>query len=148
MNNTHNLQAFPVSVPGHLYGDGSSEIPYATDGMTQRQFFAANAPKEIPEWFEPKMPPMPKSLWIDEDTGERADSDEIEKMASVRLRGKFGVEHQANYKGLRYNNIKEHEQVEWHIGKQVQRFAQWPWFWADMVLGAQEVKIDNGQQAD
>ena len=44
MNNTHNPPAFPVSVPGHVYGDGSSETPYvAQEGMTLRDYFAAAA---------------------------------------------------------------------------------------------------------
>lgn len=44
MSNTHNPPAFPVSVPGHLYGDGSSETPYvAQEGMTLRDYFAAAA---------------------------------------------------------------------------------------------------------
>lgn len=44
MNNEHNPPAFPVSVPGHTYGDGSSEIPHvAQEGMTLRDYFAAKA---------------------------------------------------------------------------------------------------------
>lgn len=36
--------AFPVVVPGHLYGDGSSEIPYVDHrGMSLRDWFAAAA---------------------------------------------------------------------------------------------------------
>lgn len=42
MSNNHNPPAFPVSVPGHLYGDGSSEMPYVSqEGMTLRDYFAA-----------------------------------------------------------------------------------------------------------
>jgi hypothetical protein len=44
MSNTHNPPAFPVSVPGHVYGDGSSELPYVEqEGMTLRDYFAAKA---------------------------------------------------------------------------------------------------------
>lgn len=40
----YNPAAFPVSVPGHTYGDGSSEIPYvAQEGMSLRDYFAAAA---------------------------------------------------------------------------------------------------------
>ena len=149
MNNTHNLQAFPVSVPGHLYGDGSSEIPYATDGMTQRQFFAANAPKEIPEWFIPVLPPEPEGKWIDEDTAEAVTNKFIDDEAACYRKTKdFGVPHQVQIKGLRYINLNSDRQVAWHQNARIQTLAQWPWFWADMVLGAQEVKIDNGPQAD
>lgn len=48
MSNEHNPPAFPVSVPGHTYGDGSSEIPYvAQEGMTIRDYFAGKAMQGI-----------------------------------------------------------------------------------------------------
>ena len=33
--------AFPVVVPGFIYGDGSSQEPAAQDGLTKREYFAA-----------------------------------------------------------------------------------------------------------
>jgi hypothetical protein len=36
--------AFPVVIPGHLYGDGSSEIPHAeSTGLSLRDWFAGKA---------------------------------------------------------------------------------------------------------
>lgn len=44
MSNTLNTPAFPVSVPGFNYSDGSFELPYvANDGMSLRDYFAAQA---------------------------------------------------------------------------------------------------------
>lgn len=36
-------QAFPVSIPGHTYADGSCELPSTVDGLTKREYFAAMA---------------------------------------------------------------------------------------------------------
>lgn len=41
---TGNEPVTPVVLPGHVYGDGSSELPYAKhDGLTIRQYFAGLA---------------------------------------------------------------------------------------------------------
>jgi hypothetical protein len=48
MSDQHNPPAFPVSVPGHVYGDGSSETPYvAQEGMTLRDYLAAKAMQNV-----------------------------------------------------------------------------------------------------
>lgn len=40
----NDIPVFPVVVPGHTYGDGSSELPYVRDnGMVLRDYFAAMA---------------------------------------------------------------------------------------------------------
>lgn len=39
-----NPPAFPATLPGHTYGDGSSELPsVAQEGMTLRDYFAGQA---------------------------------------------------------------------------------------------------------
>lgn len=44
MSNEHNPPAFPVSLPGCTYGDGSTQMPYvAQEGMTLRDYFAGQA---------------------------------------------------------------------------------------------------------
>ncbi len=94
-----NKAAFPN--PGKEYWDG--EKWNQQQGMNLRQYFAGQAPKEVPAWFVPVLPPEPEGNWIDEDAA-------------------------------------------WHQNARIQTFAQWPWFWADMVLAAQTP--DEGPQAD
>lgn len=141
-NNTHNTPAFPASVPGHTYGDGSSELPYlAQTGMTMREYFAARAPRDIPGWFEPVMPEFPDSYWIDEDTGVLTPDANLND-ATFKARGEFKIIYTAMAKGFRYNNARFAEQERWFRAQRIQKFSQWPWFWADMVIGAQNVKVD------
>lgn len=143
--NAHNKPAFPVSVPGHLYGDGSSEMPYTIEGMTLRQYFAARAPHEIPAFFKPVMPPEPESRWLNQDTGEQAEKHEIESLdfKITKTSPKLGIGTEAKMNGEKFDNVNFPLIEAWHEAYKIQRFAQWPWFWADMVIGAQDTKVDH-----
>lgn len=91
------------------------EIAYS--GLSIREYFAAHAPAEIPEWFEPKMPPVPKKdpkwKWCE---GCNADSD---------------CDHNADCEQLR---LTQDALTAWRDEEERQKVFQWPAAWADMVL--------------
>lgn len=111
-------------------------------GMTLRQYFAARAPHEIPAWIEPVMPPEPEEKWLDQDTGEEAEEYETQSDEFKITKAMAGIALAAKRNGLFFDNVNAKAQEAWRKAYQIQRFAQWPWFWADMVIGAQDTKVD------
>lgn len=126
-------QKFAFPGPREFWNDETEKWEFQ-QGMTMRQFYAAQAPREIPAWFEPVMPPLPPygKGFISGD-GQRYYTDKSE---AERIEGDdFYFEGQQ-------------ERNEWHKNLKKQRIAQWPWAWADLVLGAENTKPDDGPQAD
>ena len=66
MANTHNPPAFPVSVAGFVYGDGSAELPYIEEGMTLRDYFAGQALQGICAYMRDNGVPFANSQEINE----------------------------------------------------------------------------------
>lgn len=111
----NNTSVFPLSVPGMVYEDGSFEPPtIAQEGINCLAYFAARAPHEIPDWFIPEMPPRPvNKTWVSDD-GKRT----------------YTSYDQALY----YEDAFFYDQ--WEREYELQKVAQWPWYWANLVLSA------------
>lgn len=89
-------------------------------GLPTRAYFAAHAPAVVPEWFVPAgLPPMPKKP---------------EEVSSARLKG-LTADQQQNV--LDRYAFEFAAWAEANVAHQRQRVAQWPWAWADLVLGAE-----------
>lgn len=118
-----------------------------TSELSLRDYFAAHAPQKIPEWFIPKMPDRP--------TAPRRPSmgkDELNDRIASWLRDDGGVDLVAffedvdlpapeiqvlwNYQEDRREWFEAVEQ--WEQLRFIERVAQWPWFWADRVLGRRD----------
>lgn len=101
---------------------------HQNNGVSIRQYFATKAPHEIPEWFGPEMPPKPPyGKWYSED-GLRAYDTLLEAK---------------KYEGDCFYNENTEARSEWEYNYKIQRIAQWPWFWADLVLGSENAKTNQ-----
>lgn len=111
----NNTSVFPLSVPGMVYEDGSFEPPtIAQEGINCLAYFAARAPHKIPKWFKPEMPPRPEKTTYVSDDGKRIYYDYGDAFSNEE----FGF----------YD--------KWERDFDLQKTAQWPWYWANLVLSA------------
>lgn len=92
---------------------------YGHEGMSTRAYFAAHAPAEPAAWFQPKgLPPRPADPKVPEFPLTAAGRKQAEKFEEAVLKP--------------WRRICD----EWTLICAEQRAAQWPWAWADLVLGA------------
>lgn len=105
-----------------------------SDGMTMRQYFAANAPAEPQAWFQPTIPTarpeIPKLASI-ADTRTRDD---------VRVAMEAGVDPETPEAAewLEQHNQAYRDRDAWDCDARKERALQWPWAWADAVLARGE----------
>ena len=109
--------AFPF--PAIMYPNG--EMNHGEGGMTLRDYFAMQAPKEVPHWFVPKMRAKPLPKWVGESGTEYKSSHLAEKA-----------------EGDNYHNANAEAFEEWEEDRLISKMAQWPWFWADIQLEARK----------
>lgn len=101
-----------------------------SDGMTLRDYFAARAPAEIPDWFthvEPSkaFPPMPDYTKLDETHQKIAldwQSDPV-----------FDLPEELTWYGEKVKAHREGKRA-WAILDRRERYVQWRWAYADMML--------------
>lgn len=92
-----------------------------SNGMSLRDYFAAHAPRKIPDWFEPKLTPLPERdpcwEWCE---GCKSDSD---------CEG-----------GKHCKELIEFNQHTARIRKlqQVERYSKWRWHYADLMLAERD----------
>ena len=133
-----NIAAFPQALTLEHEFNGS-------EGMTLRQYFAARAPHQIPEWFAPTGPSMPKAPdlpalgdkarsflmnWKADpifDLGPAADEWLQHALISIEDHAALRV-----YEPAWTAYVDAH--AAWERDRLRQRIAQWPWAWADLVL--------------
>lgn len=89
-------------------------------GMTLRDHFAMQAPKEVPHWFQPKMRQMPGFKWVDANGNHYASRHDAKRAV-----GDEG-----------YWDENQEAREQWNQDRPIQKVAQWPWFWADLQLEA------------
>ena len=87
----------------------------AAEGVNVREYFAARAPEEPQGWFEPVMPPRPKTKWSPYQTATEAWEE-------------AGVCEPSNVAEI----------TAWDNERSRQRHIQWPFAWADAVLAHKE----------
>jgi hypothetical protein len=110
--------AFPI--PDTQLPNG--EWVWGAGGMTLRDYFAMQAPKDPPHWFEPKMREKPEPKLVDANGNEYAN----------RYQAKQAV----GEDGWWDANAGASE--EWEKDYLISTMAQWPWFWADIQLEARK----------
>lgn len=115
-------------------------------GLTKREYFIAHAPKEIPGWFYPQMPPLPKKPpYVSDLFGENSshpyrglfrnyyfdEGEEWTNPPEVSIPEKLKDDVAEAVK-----NIKEWSQAdsEWYRKRDLEKVIQWPIFWADEIL--------------
>jgi hypothetical protein len=133
--------------------DTVQHIEVMHPGITAREYFAARAPREIPGWFMPELPPRPVppstalNFELDEGANDNVVARQLAQQAADTWRRDPCYELSA-VRGQSYPNAfaayeatwtAHHDSlVAWELQREQQRIAQWPWTWADLVLGAQE----------
>ncbi len=106
--------AFPLPLSDHLHPADTEFL-----GMTVRDYFAMQAPKEVPYWFQPKIRQKPASKWVDD-----AGNEYKTRYLAERAVGE-------NYRDQNVEAIEE-----WERDLVISKMVQWPWFWADLHLEA------------
>lgn len=114
------------------YGDAerreraSKDLGYdhGYEGLTTRAYFAVRAPAAVPDWFKPVMPPEPQFQ-----------GDEPKFIGDPATFNKKDRERYDDYQ-LRLRRYQD-AMIAWAAQVEPLRVAQWPWAWADLVLGAQ-----------
>jgi hypothetical protein len=107
------------------------------DGLTKLEYFAARAPAEPQDWFEPVMPLCPERKEVPPvfwnynwthggDSGERWWTHPADKIPLIAKEA-YAIHTSAR---KAYN--------QWQIESSKQRLIQWPFAWARAVLAAQE----------
>lgn len=92
-------------------------------GLTLLDYFAARAPHEIPSWFVPEMNrPCPPHKWISE--------------SGFEYKSAYLAEQAVGEDGFHDANTDARD--DWEREYLIQKFAQWPWFWAFMVMEARK----------
>ncbi|MCG8431789.1 MAG: hypothetical protein MJA29_11530 [Candidatus Omnitrophica bacterium] len=110
--------AYPVPVV--INGGLGTEFTIDTPGMSLRDYFIAHAPASPPDWFQPKMDPMPTSHGLEYCEGCMEESDCLGNADCDEI-----------------NDIIEARHV-WEKEERKQKSLQWPIFWADAMLEARE----------
>lgn len=101
-------------------------------GITKRAYFAARAPHQVPEWFHAKMtwecPAVPSynavpdgALRLDLLRHYQNDCEPVTPAGQAWVAAREAA---------------INEQSRWQQEFREQCIAQWPWYWADMVLKA------------
>lgn len=123
-------------------GGPAHPVPPGEAGMTLRDYFAANAPAEVPDWFEHRKPPrdfpeMPRWFevfgdekdkrvardWLDDPCFDLADH------VSDPERGRrFAGEVTASREGY----------AAWSLRDKAERYFQWRWHYAAAMLRTRE----------
>lgn len=102
--------------------EGAYDFGYA--GMSTRAYFAAHAPAVVPDWFKPVMPPEPQFQ-----------GDEPKFVGDPATFSKQDRKRFEDYQ--RRMRDYQDAMLAWAAQAEPLRAAQWPWAWADLVLGAQ-----------
>lgn len=140
--------AYPLSETVHTGFGPTHEKIFSTvhsGGLTKREYFAANAPKWVPEWFNPKVPEQPKvrsnmfnafgkgSGHPMSDLYRKHYNDETESWDDPEsiVPSSFRIEVAQYLEKLR-EELAAHE--KWCEDVKFQRWVQWPWYWADQIL--------------
>ena len=139
---------FPIVLPGLVYNDGSTERPEVHErGMTLRQYFAATAPANVPEWFKHKHAPRPKvpsgDVFVPVHLAGRAP--ELQSLADAwrgdpcydlrQVEGLWTEEELdalEEYEG-RWTRYWE-ERDYWRGDDERARYFQWRWYYADRMV--------------
>lgn len=112
-------------------------------GASARDLFAAQAPA-APDWFEPDFPPKPAlfNVWDEINTEELRkqwegymdwlDAEDVDPII-VEM----------------YDKVDESRKVieKWKKEKEIERFFQWRWFYADQMMERRDSYVEEGQQA-
>lgn len=129
-----------------LPGSGSGPAPPAggEPALTLRVRFALSAPA-APDWFQPAMPPRPERP--------RAEHFGLDDAASLRLNDwaweRFSVMRASDFTAEQWPSVQafveaitQHERAiaERQRQQSHQILAQWPWFYADLVLAARDAR--------
>ncbi len=122
--------AYPRSVVFNQHGD---IYDHGSDGATMRDYFAALAPKEIPEWFVHEFnEPRPAILRPEEHL-----SEEHRKQYSGL--GEWLDRDEVAPEVLAYTDAdkkRDDEREEWFRQKEQSRYLTWRWAYADAMLKA------------
>lgn len=119
---------------------------FAQPGLSIRDYLAAHAPSEPQPWFTPVMPERPKAPPTPEghdrqkmiditdylDLGEATD-DELRHAGDPAIVRVFAAEMSAFATAA----------VAWDREQLRQKYAQWPWAWADAVLAARDLHANT-----
>jgi hypothetical protein len=101
------------------------------DGMNLRQYYAAHAPAEIPDWFE-FTPATPRPAMPDKFT-ELTD----EQRNQLEGLGDWLEETQVDLEVVEFARRLQKAREEtkaWHLAKESGRYIAWRWHYADMML--------------
>ena len=115
----------------------NGDIQWGDAGMTLREYFAARAPADVPTWFKPVTAPRPATpYWQNLGWDER-------KIADWKGLDDYLSDAEVHPDVLAYRDQRaaiELAQQEWDRNYSTARLFQWPWYWADQMLAAAEVK--------
>lgn len=167
----HGAYAFPVVLPGFMGRDAPIDGEIEAEGLTIREYFAARAPHDIPDWFEPVMRPRPlppaasiealsnfkeaglnRGWPIDRiqrqvDNWRHDPCYSLADVAAPTLQEREVYERARPLLVLyeeRWTEFREADS-EWQIERQEARVGQWPWAWADLVLQSATSMPGNGE---
>jgi len=118
--------------PYSLVNAGPGGRRHIFSGITTRAYFAVRAPHEVPEWFHAKMtwdcPAVPSYESVEQEQLRRDLVFHYQNDCAPR------TEEGRAWVAAREQAIKD--QARWQQEFREQCIAQWPWYWADMVLKA------------
>ncbi|MFX0135461.1 MAG: hypothetical protein ACFFDN_17590 [Candidatus Hodarchaeota archaeon] len=144
-----NIPAFPNSARPH--------VDVYSEGLTLLDFFASQAPNEIPEWFEHKELSKPESFneykFIKEND---PDGDlRLNDILAYQDDPEFNefVEPTAEANGLindiyKHRKIAENKYLEWMKANQRFRYFQWRWYYAKMMLQERQNWIGGSHEKE
>lgn len=116
---------------------------YGSNGMTMRDYLIAHAPTEIPKWFKHKpakqkeiaeKPTFESANLTPEEVGEyqRYQADELQ-LHELSPKVKAFAEAQNNY----WAEVREANE-DFKYRNEAERFVQWRYFYADLILNHPE----------
>lgn len=115
------------------------------EGMSLRDYFAAHAPNEIPNWFHGERDPAPDVPDVkvpDEFANEFSDwrrGPVFDLTDSMQLKyGKEAADIAEVYESAWQDFWEKYDSWK-HVAK-LQRYFQWRWHYADMMISTREVK--------
>jgi hypothetical protein len=106
--------------------------------LTMRDYFAANAPAEIPDWFRHEEPPRdypPQPDWRD-----IKDREQAEIAANWLSDGCYDLPESLRWFAAA---VKQHRdsREQWGRENAAERFFQWRWHYADMMIASRAESV-------
>lgn len=118
-----------------------TDMLHTAEAMSLRDYFAAHAPA-VPDWFEPTMPEAPKHPALESADAWGLTDDQRELARQWRLDPHWDADETDSALLPFCEAFRDYWDASagFQDEKTRQRLAQWPWFYADMVLANREVK--------